>query len=253
MGRIGGRRIEDIGGGGMATVLKDYCKNALKVFEAQYGTSTVLTHGASLGSVREQIIRDFLQGHLPEMVNIVSGQIFDSRDQRSTQQDAVLVLKSAPRLPFASGIDLIYIEGVVSTIEIKSSLSAPVLKQIGEGIKSVKSLTPSVWGNVAMGKSHSWPADKILSVVVTYNGSSFDALLAVLASMDDAGCPDLVLDLSKGLLIRNHGLLVHKQSQDCYLRFDDPGAGFMKFLTFLSEISSTVGARGVDWRKYCGS
>ncbi|MGE4481753.1 DUF6602 domain-containing protein [Acidocella sp.] len=234
----------------MATVLRNYCENALKVFEAQYGASSVLTHGASLGSVREQIIRDFLQSHLPEMVNIVSGQIFDSKDRRSTQQDAVLVLKSVPRLPFASGIDLIFIEGVVSTIEVKSSLSAPVLKQIGDGIKSVKSLTPSIWGNVEMGKSHSWPSDKILSVVVTYKGSSFDALLAVLASMDDTERPDLIFDLSKGLLIRNHGLLVQQRSHDNYVRFDNPSVGFTLFLTFLSEISGTVGARGVVWRNY---
>ena len=80
------------------------------------------------------MIKDFLIGHLPELVSVVSGQIFDAQNTFSRQQDIVLVLKSMPRLPFASGNDLIFQEGVVSTLEIKTNLNAVMLSQIGLNI-----------------------------------------------------------------------------------------------------------------------
>lgn len=234
----------------MGTVLRTYCENALKVLSAQFDTSSALTHGASLGSIREQIIRDFLEHHLPSLVSVVSGQIFDSSDARSTQQDVILTLNSVPRLPFASGIDLVYADGVVAMVEVKSSLSAPVLKHIGDGIRSVRALKRSIWGATSFNVGHSWPAARILSAVVTYAGSSLEALKAVLATMEDSARPDLVLDLSKGLLIHNHGLLCQKQGDDDYLLFTDPAQGFTLFLTFLTEITGTLELRGINWRTY---
>jgi hypothetical protein len=234
----------------MGTVLKTYCANALKVLIAQFDASSALTHGSSLGSIREQAIRDFLESHLPSLVSVVSGQIFDSSDARSTQQDVILTLKSVPRLPFASGIDLVYADGVVATIEVKSSLSGPVLKSIGDGIRSVRALTPAIFGTTSLSVVHMWPPARILSAVVTYAGTSLDALQAVLATMGDSARPDLVLDLSKGLLVQNHGLLVQKQGDTHYLLISDPAEGFMFFLTFLTEITGTMGARGINWRTY---
>ncbi len=234
----------------MGTVLRAYCENALKVLSAQFDSSAALTHGASLGSIREQTIRDFLEGHLPALVTVVSGQIFDSSDARSTQQDIILVLKSVPRLPFASGIDLVYADGVVATIEVKSSLSGPVLKSVGDGIRSVRALKPVVWGSSSFGVSHLWPSTRIFSVVITYAGTSLAALEIVLGAMEEITRPDLVLDLSKGLLVRNHGLLLKKDLEVEYLSIPDPAEGFMLFLTFLTEITGTLGSRGINWRAY---
>jgi len=236
----------------MATVLKKYCGSALRILNAQFEASSSLTHDTSLGSIREQVIRDFLEGHLPSLVSVVSGQIFDRHDATSTQQDIILVLKSVPRLPFASGIDLVYADGVVATIEVKSSLSGPKLKIIGEGIKSVRRLKPAGWGSVSHGVSHFWPPTRILSVVITYSGTALTALENVLGTMEEITRPDLVLDLSKGLLIRNEGLLIQKQqARPDYLIIDDAAEGFMLFLTFLTEITGTLVARGINWRAYC--
>jgi hypothetical protein len=234
----------------MATVLRTYCANAIKILGAQFDASSALTHGASLGSVREQAIRDFLEGHLPSLVRIVSGQVFDSSDSRSTQQDVILTLKNVPRLPFANGIDLVYADGVVATIEIKSSLSGPVLKSIGDGIRSVRALKPVIWSTSSLSVSHSWPPARILSAIVTYAGTSLDVLKTVLATMDDTSRPDLILDLSKGLLIQNHGFLVARQNVEDYVMVPNPADGFMYFLTFLTEITGTLGSRGVNWRSY---
>ncbi|MFK0298597.1 DUF6602 domain-containing protein [Brevundimonas sp. NPDC090276] len=219
--------------------------------DAQFAVSAAMTHGSSLGMIREQAIRDFLENHLPALVSVVSGQVFDADGTRSSQQDVVLVLKSVPRLPFASGIDLIYADGVVATVEVKSSLSGPVLKSAGEGIKSVRSLVPKIMGTAAIGVSHDWPSTRILSAVVAYGGSSLSTLQTVLETMTTETRPDLVLDLKQGLLVRNEGLLLNVQgSSQAYILINDPAEGFMMFLTFLTEITGTLAHRMVNWRGY---
>ena len=88
--------------------LHKYFECALTVLNSQCDATTVLQHKATAGAVREQLIKDFLSDHLPELITVVSGQIVDSSDNYSKQQDIVLLLKSMPRLPFASGSDFIF-------------------------------------------------------------------------------------------------------------------------------------------------
>ena len=196
------------------------------------------------------MIKDFLIGHLPELVSVVSGQIFDAQNTFSRQQDIVLVLKSMPRLPFASGNDLIFQEGVVSTLEIKTNLNAVMLSQIVLNIESVRILQPSIGASAQLGITHNWPSNKILTCVVTYEAASIESLANALDSMQESARPDLVLDLSKGLLIRNHGLLLPQQTPHAYLLVPDPAQGFMHFITYLTEITGTISSRGVLWRNY---
>jgi hypothetical protein len=204
--------------------------------------------------IREQAIRDFLENHLPALITVVTGQIFDAAGTHSTQQDVVLVLKSVPRLPFASGIDLIYADGVVATIEVKSSLSGPVLKSAGDGIKSVRDLKPQISSTASIGVTHRWPAARIMNAVVAYGGSSLNSLTTVLGSMQEDCLPDLVLDLRQGLLVKNEGLLLPIQPNGPgYIAIEDAAQGFMFFLTFLTEITGTLAHRGVQWRAYWGN
>lgn len=231
-------------------VFHRYCEGALKMLQCQFESTKILQHNSTAGSIREQIIKDFLSNHLPELITLVSGQIFDSSDNYSRQQDIVMVLKSMPRLPFASDNDLIFQEGVISTIEIKTILNSLVLKTIGENISSVRALKSNVGASAQMGITHNWPSNKILTSIVTYGGSKLVSHLDQLAELDINQKPDLLLDLSQGLLIRNHGLLVQEQKGTEYLLVDSPAEGFKLFLTFLTEITGTLSARGVLWRNY---
>ena len=231
-------------------VFHNYCESALSVLKSQYEATKVLQHNSTAGSVREQIIKDFLSNHLPESITLVSGQIFDSDDKFSKQQDIVMVLKSMPRLPFASDNDLIFQEGVISTIEIKTALNSTVLKSIGENISSVRALKSCIGASAQMGISHSWPNNKILTSIVTYGGSKLVSHIDQIAQPESSQKPDLLLDLSQGLLIKNHGLLVQEQGDIEYVLVDNAAEGFKMFLTFLTEITGTLSARGVLWRKY---
>lgn len=227
-----------------------YCEAAVSVFNSQYEATRVIQHAVTAGQAREQIIRDFLQAHLPELVSVVSGEIVDAQNSYSKQQDVVLVLKSIPRLPFASGSDIIFQEGVVATIEIKTNLSSATLASIGDNISSVRGLTSSLGASAQLGITHSWPSHRILTAVLTYAGSSFESHVEALSKADENAKPDLLFDLQRGLMVRNHGLLLPTQPTAEYLVVDGAAQGFMFFMTFLTEITSTLTARGVTWRKY---
>jgi hypothetical protein len=235
----------------MGTVFRNYCEKVLASLRAQSDIASIINHGPSIGTIREQAVHDLLSDHLPSAVRITRGQIFDSADAVSKQQDVIMTLKNVPRLPFASGIDMVYAEGVVSTIEVKSDLSATLIPSIGENLSSVRKLVPTISGTSAMMVTHNWPLTRILCGIAAYKGSSFDALLRVLATLPEDHRPDFVLDLSKGILVRNHGFLISpKQGDDDYLRIDDPASGLMFFLTILTEITGTLTSRGVNWRSY---
>ncbi|GLV22032.1 hypothetical protein TomMM35A_18850 [Sphingobium sp. TomMM35A] len=234
----------------MPDILLNYCRSALNALTSQSAVASSVTHAVSLGMVREQLVRELLTNHLPELVTLVSGQIFDTNDARSTQQDAVLVLKSMPRLPFASGIDLIYAEGVVATAEVKSHLAATTIRSVGEGISSIRKLHIPTASYAAMGVTHKWPVTRILNTVVAFDGSSLANIAAVLDTMQEDHLPDIVLTLTKGMLVRNEGLLLNAGTSGRYVQIDDPAKAFMYYLTFLTEITGTLSARGINWRAY---
>jgi hypothetical protein len=233
-----------------ARFLQQYCESALEILNSQYRATQVMKHNATAGAAREQIIKDFLTAHLPQLVSILSGQIVDSRNSYSKQQDVVLVMKSMPRLPFASGSDLIFQEGVIATAEIKTVLDTKALTGIAANIQSVKSLVPSIGSSAVLASNHLWPGDRILTSIVTYGGMDLTTVEQSLSVMDAEVRPDIVLDLGQGILIRNHGLLLPRQMAGEYVLCRNPAEGFKCFLTFLIEIAGTLSARGVQWRSY---
>jgi len=145
---------------------------------------------------------------------------------------------------------LIFQEGVIATIEIKTTLNTAVLKTIGENIQSVNSLVSAVGATGQIGVTHSWPSNRILTSILTYGGSKLVSHLDQLSQLQNEQKPDLLLDLSQGLLIRNHGLLIKQQENLDYLLVDNAAEGFKLFLTFLTEITGTLSGRGIMWRNY---
>ncbi|MEX5544661.1 hypothetical protein Q1J68_03540 [Pseudomonas pergaminensis] len=229
--------------------LIEYCQGAVKALNAQYEMIRVLGHSVTAGSARERLIQDFLVAHLPEMTSVVSGVIIDSNGRRSKQQDIVLMLKSMPRLPFASGHDLIFQEGTVATFEIKTEITPSVLEAVALNIESVKTLMPTTLEGVQLGDLD-WPHARILSVVVTYGGSALESIEHKLTELPEACQPDVYLDLTKGIFIKNEGILFSKEGNSSYLRFDDAAIGLARLLALLSKVTGRLVMRGVKWDAY---
>lgn len=227
----------------------EYCHGAVKALNAQYEMSNVLTHSVTAGSARERLIQDFLVEHLPEMTSVVSGIIVDSNGQRSKQQDIVLMLKSMPRLPFASGHDLIFQEGTVATFEIKTQIVPSMLEAIALNIASVNTLVSSTLEGVQLGDLD-WPYARILNVVLTYGGSGLDAIEQKLIELPSAGQPDVYLDLTKGILIKNDGTLFSQDGHAPYIRFNSAGVGLARLLALLSKVTGRLVMRSVKWETY---
>lgn len=229
--------------------LIEYCSGAVKSLNAQYDMTRVLGHSATSGSARERLIQDFLVALLPEMTNIVSGIIIDSKGSRSKQQDIVLMLKSMPRLPFTSDHDLIFQEGAIAVFEIKTDIRPSTLNDIARNIESVRKLSPTSLGGTRIG-SQKWPHARILSTVLTYGGSPLNSIQKKLSSLSALGQPDIYLDLTKGILIKNEGLLLDHTSHEPYLRFDSPAIGLARLLVSLSTVTGNLILRDINWEEY---
>jgi hypothetical protein len=229
--------------------LVEYCHGAVRALNAQYEMTKVLGHSVTAGSARERLIQDFLLAHLPEMTSMVSGVIIDSEGRRSKQQDIVLMLKSMPRLPFASGHDLIFQEGAVATFEIKTEITPSILEAISLNIESVKTLAPSTLDGVQFGDLD-WPYNRILNAVITYGGSGLESIKKTLATLPEARQPDVYFDLTKGMLVKNDGVLFGLDGSSSFLVFNDPSVGLARLLTLLSKVTGRLVMRGVKWDSY---
>lgn len=229
--------------------LIQYCEGAVKALTAQYEMTKVIGHAVTMGTARERLIFDFLTAHLPELTSAVSGVIVDSEGNRSKQQDIVLMLKSMPRLRFASGSDLIFQEGVIATFEIKTNISAANIPEIAANIQSVKALQPTSKAGVQFGALN-WPWARVFHAIVTYDGVSLRSAADSFGRLPEDNWPDFYLDLSKGCLMRNEGILFEKSGGENFKIIDDGAKGLAHFLTQLAELTGNIAMREVKWKHY---
>lgn len=233
--------------------LLEYCDGAVAALRSQYEMTKILGHAATAGAARERLIQNFLIDHLPEMASVVSGVIVDAKGSRSKQQDIVLMLKSMPRLRFASGHDLIFQEGAIATFEIKTSIRGRrTIIDIGENIRSVRRLSPTSLAGTRMGDL-SWGHARILTAVLTYDGARMSAIEGWLNSIPDSDKPDLYLDFSKGMIVKNEQVFEPLAETDHqYFVIEDASLGLARFLTILAQIAGAVQTREVKWKQYIG-
>lgn len=95
-----------------------------------------------------------------------------------------------------------------------------------------------------------WPYARILNVVLTYGGAALDGIERKLIQISDAGRPDVYLDLTKGILIKNEGLLFTQGGFSSNLRFDDAAVGLARLPALLSKVTGRLVMRGVKWNAY---
>lgn len=126
-------------------------------------------HSLHKGTPREAFIREFLESHLPENVAIGSGEIIDANsrpDEQRNQFDIVIYKKNYPKLDFGGGISGFLIESVIATIEVKSTLTQPDLKQSIKTARNAKALTQNVTSIFHAG----YIPPKVLNYAVAYDG-----------------------------------------------------------------------------------
>jgi hypothetical protein len=122
-------------------IVVDWFDGLEAVLHSESKLSGLLQHGSTVGQAREFLVTRVLRTLLPTSVHIGSGKVIDSGGVSSKQIDIVLY---DPRFPFmkVDGGGLYFVEGVLATIEVKSTIDSKKLRESLENCKSVLELNP---------------------------------------------------------------------------------------------------------------
>jgi hypothetical protein len=83
----------------------------------------IAKHSVNLGTARECLIVNFIQKNLPEYISYHSGEIFDTKENRSGQIDIILHPITSPKINLQNTINIFPAETVLAAIEVKSNLT----------------------------------------------------------------------------------------------------------------------------------
>jgi len=104
----------------------------------------LLEHSTLVGTAREFLVKRVLKSILPPAVHIGSGRVFDGEGNSSKQVDIILYDSRLPVFEIDDGIGEYPIEGVLATIEVKSTLTINELKCALSNCTSVLRLAPGI-------------------------------------------------------------------------------------------------------------
>ena len=123
------------------TVIADWFDGLEAVLETESKLSGLLDHGPTIGQAREFLVARVLKTLLPASVHIGSGKVIDHQGHSSKQIDVVIY---DPRFPMMNleGGGLYFVEGVLATIEIKSTIDLSELRTSLDNCRSVLELWP---------------------------------------------------------------------------------------------------------------
>lgn len=238
----------------MNTILEKHVLSIPNILNAYYESSSSWQSPHDLGKLRECFIKNVLKFHLPSIFEITSGEIIDSKGNRSKQQDIVIYRRDFPKLSFSSDVSMIFIEGVNSTFEIKSSLNYNGFKRAVDNIISVKKLISKIQP-LAVGEK----AGYIFSYIFIYSGPSKEKLMEYFEQYLDENkytkldfypiMPDAIYVLDKYLFYKNDGF-VWKKSGDEIIVHSNPKVAFSKFFFHILITATRSDIYSMDWGPY---
>ena len=170
----------------------------------------VAKHGDVKGYGREALAGEFLKTHLPDQIDILTGEIIDTEDLRSGQIDIILQSKKSPRIPLWGNIHLSYADSVIAAIEVKSDLNKNHLIKSLDASAKLKKLKREV---ELIGRKSMVPLNHIPYIVFAYTGSEVETLLKNINHYGSRNrikpndyVPDMIVVLDKDYYVcRNDG------------------------------------------------
>lgn len=143
---------------------------------ADFDVSAQIKHSSSKGTVRENILRDFLaEGRLPTKYGLGSGEIVGRVRDTSRQCDVVVYDKlNGVTLLYDESVQVFPIDCVYGIIEVKSSLSKTEFLDALEKIKAFKGMAPhgTVSQSIMGGFTMTHPRPQPFGMVFAYSLSS---------------------------------------------------------------------------------
>jgi hypothetical protein len=128
-------------------------------------------HSFHKGTPRESFIKNYLQGHLSSLLAIGNGEVIDATsipgDSRP-QMDIVVYKRQFPKIDLGGGVNAFFIESVVATIEVKSTLTKNELRKAMKAAFKVKALCRDEASAWTIGPGYKAPG--ILCFLISYDG-----------------------------------------------------------------------------------
>ncbi|MDR7870206.1 MAG: hypothetical protein RIN55_05055 [Tissierellaceae bacterium] len=202
-------------------------RKSINKVEADFSFTALIDHNSSKGSVREQIIKNFLRPFLPKCYGISGGQAFDKDGNLSKQLDVViyddLYSYIAPYME-----DFIYFpcESIFGNIEIKSKLDSSSFNDAVENIKSMKILQKE-----AINGYYVNPIKKLVINNVDWNIQVANDYMGIIFAYDSVK-PETVIEYIKNHISNQQieieylpNLIVLFKEQIIICRYKDDGDG----------------------------
>lgn len=121
--------------------LQEMAKNLQSDYEK---LSSKIAHNGLKGTVREEKLKEYITKLFPTKYAIGNGIIVDSNETQSKQQDFIIYDNfNSPKLMETESVQIVPIESVYATIEVKSTLTINELEKCINNIRSVKTLKKS--------------------------------------------------------------------------------------------------------------
>jgi hypothetical protein len=218
--------------------------------------SKAFHHPTLKGDARENALRSFLDGQLPDRFGVTSGEAIDIAGRRSGQID-LIVYDRFQVGPFFTVEQhaLLPIEAVLATIEMKTTLDDNAAKHFAEGVRKLHELRPygKPFGFARTGGAPGDSTPRVQSTLLAYRSSYAkknwaEAELSRIRRLSaDTGCDiralDRVVVLERGLLLPIDGEVIRRSNERGVLRF-----WFFHLVNYLSREAER--RRGFPWDDY---
>lgn len=122
----------------------DIFAQAARLMRANFESLTVVPHNATKGQEAEEIIRQFLNGHLPKRFTASAGFITDPLGAVSNQTDVIIYdSHNCPVYRASETAGIFPSNNVAVVVEVKSRLNGEAIRDAASKIAKIKSLTKS--------------------------------------------------------------------------------------------------------------
>jgi hypothetical protein len=169
------------------SIIREYYLKQENQLDVEFDIANIYKHHANTGENREEIIRRWLEKHIPKTVTAeMGGKIIDSDGNISKQVDLVIYDTSVPR--FGSQTKTYFLaEGVMSAIEVKSTLAGKELKAAVENLSSVRDCKQKFGAGIFHGNPNIGITTGIFAYHTKY--SSSQSIITALKRLEDLGVP----------------------------------------------------------------
>ena len=116
---------------------------------ARFKESGFIQHAGDKGENREEILREFLEKHLPKRYGVTKGEVITKDGSHSHAIDIIIYDTVNCPVLYSGKTSIVPIEGVYGIIEVKSSLSKAEFEDAAGKIESFKRLAPRDLGVIA--------------------------------------------------------------------------------------------------------